>query len=98
MPAAEVVALVAVRLGRGSASIVSSGGGSCAREQGPPPDDEGYTRRVDSGEPTFLSVSLDPNPAIEACKRDVDRTLLRENLRLSTTERVRKMVAASRQS
>jgi hypothetical protein len=41
-------------------------------------------------------VSLAPNPTIEAYKRDVDRTLLRENLRLSTTERVRKMTAALR--
>jgi hypothetical protein len=41
-------------------------------------------------------VSLDANPAIEAYKKDVDRTLLRENLRLTTTERVRKMVAALR--
>jgi hypothetical protein len=51
---------------------------------------------VESREPAFLSVSLDPNPAIEAYKKDVDRTLLRENLRLSTTERVRKMVDALR--
>lgn len=50
-------------------------------------------------EPLFiglLPVSLDPNPVIEAYKKDVDRTLLRENLRLTTTERVRKMVAALR--
>ena len=33
---------------------------------------------------------------IEAYKKDVDRTLLRENLRLTTTERVRKMIAALR--
>ncbi len=46
--------------------------------------------------PAFLSVSLDPSPAIEAYKKDVDRTLLRENLRLTTTERVRKMIAALR--
>jgi hypothetical protein len=46
--------------------------------------------------PAFLSVSLDPNPVIEAYKKDVDRTLLRENLRLTTTERVRKMIAALR--
>lgn len=47
-------------------------------------------------DPAFLTVSLDPNPTIEAYKRDVDRTLLRENLRLSVTERVRKMTAALR--
>jgi hypothetical protein len=37
-----------------------------------------------------------PTPVIEAYKKDVDRTLLRENLRLTTTERVRKMIAALR--
>lgn len=55
-----------------------------------------YTPLVESAEPAFLSVSLDPNPAIEAYKQGVDRTLLRENLRLTTTERVRKMIAALR--
>lgn len=42
--------------------------------------------------PAFLSVSLDPSPAIEAYTKDVDRALLRENVRLTTTERVRKMM------
>jgi hypothetical protein len=51
---------------------------------------------VEPREPAFLTVSLDPNPTIEAYKKDVDRTLLRENLRLTTTERVRKMIAALR--
>jgi hypothetical protein len=51
---------------------------------------------MESREPAFLSVLLDPNPAIDAYKKDVDRTLLRENLRLTTTERVRKMAAALR--
>jgi hypothetical protein len=51
---------------------------------------------VEPREPAFLTVSLDPSPAIEAYKKDVDRTLLRENLRLTPTERVRKMVAALR--
>jgi hypothetical protein len=51
---------------------------------------------VEPHPPAFRSVSLDPNPVIEAYKRDVDRTLLRENLRLTTTERVRKMIAALR--
>jgi hypothetical protein len=51
---------------------------------------------VESREPAFLTVSLDPNRTIEAYKEHVDRTLLRENLRLTTDERVRKMVAALR--
>ena len=44
----------------------------------------------------LVPVSLDPDPVIEAYKKDVDRTLLRENLKLTTTERVRKMIAALR--
>ena len=35
-------------------------------------------------------IELPIDPVIEAFKRDVDRTLLRENLKLSVTERVRK--------
>lgn len=47
-------------------------------------------------ETALLPVSLDPNPTIEAYKKDVDRTLLRENLKLTTEQRVRKMIAALR--
>ena len=36
-------------------------------------------------------VSLEPNPVIEAYKRDVDRTLLRENLKLTPDERLEKL-------
>ncbi len=35
-------------------------------------------------------------PVIELYKRDVDRTLIREQLRRSVDERVRNMIAASR--
>lgn len=42
----------------------------------------------------LIPVSLEPTPVIEAFKRDVDRTLLRENLRLSTAQRMEKMLAA----
>ena len=45
---------------------------------------------------TPLPVSLDSSPVIEAYKKDVDRTLLVENLRLTTTERVEKMISALR--
>lgn len=38
----------------------------------------------------------DPDPVIERYKRDVDRTLLRENLRLSEDERIRELVALLR--
>jgi hypothetical protein len=51
---------------------------------------------VEPRQPAFLTVSLESNPTIEAYKQDVDRTLLRENLRLTTTGRVRKMIAALR--
>jgi hypothetical protein len=44
----------------------------------------------------ILPVSLDSSPVIEAFKKDVDRTLLVENLRLTTTERVEKMISALR--
>lgn len=40
--------------------------------------------------------SLELDPVIEAYKRDVDRTLIRENLRLTTDERLKKMIAVLR--
>jgi hypothetical protein len=46
-----------------------------------------------SERPLFETVSLDPVPIIEAYKRDVDRTLIRENLKLSVEERVSKMMS-----
>ncbi len=44
--------------------------------------------------PLFESVSLEPNPTIEAYKVGVDRTLILENLKLTPDERLRKMIAA----
>ena len=43
-------------------------------------------------------VDLDPGPipAVEAYKPGIDRTLLRENLKLTPTQRVEKMIAALR--
>ena len=41
-------------------------------------------------------VGLEPDPVIETYKRDVDRTLLRENLKLTTAQRIKKMEAAAR--
>lgn len=55
-----------------------------------------YTRIVEPDEPAFRSVSLDPNPVIEAYKKDVDRTLIREQLRRTVDARVRNMIAALR--
>jgi hypothetical protein len=36
-------------------------------------------------------VALDPDPVIDAFKRDVDRTLLRENLKLTPEQRLMKL-------
>jgi hypothetical protein len=41
-------------------------------------------------------VSLDADPVIEAFKKDVDRTLIRENLKLSPDERIAKMISVLR--
>jgi hypothetical protein len=38
-------------------------------------------------------VSLDPDPVIERYKKDVDRTLLRENLKLPPSQRLEKMIS-----
>ena len=40
-----------------------------------------------------VDVSLDPDPVIEAYKKDIDRTLIRENLKLTPEERLRKLQA-----
>ena len=40
-----------------------------------------------------VDVSLDPDPVIEAYKKDIDRTLIRENLKLTPDERLRKLQA-----
>lgn len=36
-------------------------------------------------------VALGPDPVIDAFKKDIDRTLIRENLRLTPDERLRKL-------
>ena len=47
-------------------------------------------------DPELLSVSLEPDPVIEAYKKHIDRTLLRENLKLSVEQRVLKMISVLR--
>jgi len=42
------------------------------------------------------AVVVDPDPVIEAYKRDIDRTLIRENLRRSLDERFAQLVALQR--
>jgi hypothetical protein len=44
----------------------------------------------------LMKISLAPDPVIEAYKRDVDRTLIRENLKLTIDERVARMINALR--
>lgn len=39
---------------------------------------------------------LPPDPVIEVYKKDVDRTLLRENLRLTPQQRIEKLLAFMR--
>ena len=39
---------------------------------------------------------ITPDPVIEADKKDVDRTLLRENLKLSVEDRIRKLMELQR--
>lgn len=40
--------------------------------------------------------TLPPDPVIEVYKKDVDRTLLRENLKRSVTERFERLMALQR--
>ena len=44
----------------------------------------------------FLSLPLPPDPVIEAYKKDVDRTLIRENLKLSHEQRLLKLMDLQR--
>ena len=41
-------------------------------------------------------TEFEPDPVVEAYKRHVDRTLLRQNLRRSVTERVANLIALQR--
>lgn len=38
------------------------------------------------------TMTLEPDPVIEAYKKDVDRTLIRENLKLSVEQRVENLM------
>jgi len=38
----------------------------------------------------------EPDPVVEAYKKDIDRTLIRENLKLTVEERFRKAMALAR--
>jgi hypothetical protein len=41
-------------------------------------------------------IVIEPDPVIEAFKKDIDRTLLRANLKLTYEQRLRKLHAAVR--
>jgi hypothetical protein len=43
-----------------------------------------------------FGLALEPDPVIEAYKKDVDRTLLRENLKRSVEERLRDLTRLQR--
>ncbi len=40
--------------------------------------------------------AFEPDPVIEAYKKDIDRTLIRENLRLTVEQRFEKLMALQR--
>jgi hypothetical protein len=45
-----------------------------------------------SGDSPTVGVLFDPDPVIEAYKKDIDRTLIRENLKLTPEERLRQLM------
>ena len=48
------------------------------------------------GGASIRETEFEPDPMVEAYKRHVDRTLLRQNLRRSVTERVANLIALQR--
>ena len=47
-------------------------------------------------QPRRYDISLAPDPVIDAYKKDVDRTLLRENLKLTVEERFLELMTLQR--
>ena len=41
-------------------------------------------------------TEIDPDPVIEAYKKDIDRTLIRENLRLTVEQRIEELMRLQR--
>ena len=58
--------------------------------------DAGRNSSVPCGSLSMRAAGLEADPVIEAYKRHVDRTLLRQNLRRSVTERVANLIALQR--
>jgi hypothetical protein len=48
------------------------------------------------GREDFFNQPLLPDPVIEAYKKDIDRTLLRENLKRTPEERLRRLMQLQR--
>ena len=44
----------------------------------------------------MTTARFDPDPVVEAYKKDIDRSLLRQNLRRSVAERLANLVALQR--
>jgi hypothetical protein len=44
------------------------------------------------GDSPIVGVSLDRDPVIEAYKKDIDRTLIRENLKLTPEQRLQQLM------
>ena len=68
---------------------------SNARPGGDSASNESTGRSPDRPRPG-RACGPEADPVVEAYKRDVDRTLLRENLRRSVTERVANLIALNR--
>ena len=58
--------------------------------------DAGPTSPAPRGSRSMRAAGLEADPVIEAYKRHVDRTLLRQNLQRSVTERVANLIALQR--
>jgi hypothetical protein len=59
-------------------------------------NDDTHMSSQSHGSSALERHGIEPDPVIEAYKKDVDRTLLRENLKLTVDERVQKMISALR--
>ena len=43
-----------------------------------------------------MTITFQPNPIIETYKKDIDRTLIRENLKLTAEQRILKLMGLQR--
>ena len=78
------------RVGRRQAMDDQRRAEGTAHSGGPP------TASVPGSRAAPRETAFEPDPVVEAYKRHVDRTLLRQNLRRSVTERVANLIALQR--